>query len=337
MLKIRTFAVVMKKLLVILSLVLLAVGLYAQPAADPRCVHFMGIALEGQADSLRQQLKALGYVEWGESDDGEDLYFRGKYYGIRAKLMVSLQPLTDLVASAYVTIGPYSSKGLLARNLSYFKLKVEQDYGPLTERNGAWYYIDDYGSIKLSVVESDDGSRDIRVFYSTTAPFYKDALSRGLRGSVQEIVTDNPLAEDPVERFLENGQTDNPDLVGRIYNRYGYLMRAEMQEQEGRSVVEYEYDEDYRLKRRTLTNREAGIRYVNDYTYNADGDLLTEHQKVYDKTGSCVMTLNMRNDYLTRDEQGNWTSNSLSLTYWEKDATTQRSTALQKRSISYWD
>jgi hypothetical protein len=276
-------------------------------------------------------------VEWGESDDGEDLYFRGKYYGIRAKLMVSLQPLTDLVASAYVTIGPYSSKGLLARNLSYFKLKVEQDYGPLTERNGAWYYIDDYGSIKLSVVEGDDGSRDIRVFYSTTAPFYKDALSRGLRGSVQEIVTDNPLAEDPVERFLENGQTDNPDLVGRIYNRYGYLLRARMKEKDGFSTITYSYDDSYRLVKRTLTNEEAGISYVNDYTYNDQDEVLTQNQKVFDKTGECIMTINMRNNYITRDDNGNWTSNSLSLTYWEKGTKTQNTTVLQRRTLSYWE
>lgn len=327
----------MKKALVILTLSLLVAGLYAQPPVDPRCIHFMGIALEGQADTLRQQLKALDFVEWGQSDDGEDLYFRGKYYGIRAKLMVSLQPLTDLVVSAYVTVGPYRSKGLLARNLSYFRLKVEQDYGPLTERDGAWYHLDDYGSIKLSVVDNGDGSRDIRVLYATTAPFYKDALSRGLRGSVQEIVTDNPLAEDPVVRYLENGQLDDPDLVSRQYDRYGYLIRAEMEEQQGRSVVEYHYDDRYRIKRRTLTNQEAGIRYVNDYTYNDDDDILTQNQKVYDKTGTCVMTLNMRNDYLRRDEQGNWTANSLSLTYWEKDATTQRSTALQQRTISYWE
>ena len=30
------------------------------------------------------------------------------------------------------------------------------------------------------------------------------------------------------------------------------------------------------------------------------------------------MTITMRNNYLTRDQQGNWTSNSLNLSYWEK-------------------
>ena len=327
----------MKKAVSIVLLAMLTMLLHAQLRSDPRCIHFLGLPLEGPADSLRQQLKALDFTEWGGSEDGEDIYFRGKYHGIRAKLMLSVIPLTDLVNTAYVTVGPYRSKGLLARNLSYFKYKLEQEYGSLSERNGSYYYLDSYGSVKLSVVDNDDGSRDIRVLYCTTSPFYKDALSTGLHGSVQEIVTDNPLSENPVERFLENGQKDNPDLQNRQYDRYGYLRRAEMAEQQGHSVIDYQYDEQYRLQRRTLTNAEAGIRYVHDYTYNDDGEILTENQRVYDKTGTCIMTLNMRNNYLTRDDNGNWTSNSLSLTYWEKGSLTQQSSALQKRTLSYWE
>ena len=136
---------------------------------------------------------------------------------------------------------------------------------------------------------------------------------------------------------MENGQTDNPDLTDREYDRYGYLARAVMAEQKGHSVIEYTYDNQYRLIRRTLTNTEAGIRYVHDYTYTEEDEILTENQKVYDKTGACVMTLNLRNNYLTRDSNGNRTANSLSLTYWEKDGRSQQSTAMQKRTISYWD
>ncbi|MBR1547104.1 MAG: hypothetical protein IJ637_00035, partial [Prevotella sp.] len=292
----------MTRLLLTAIVTMLAMGARAQLAGDPRCVRFMGMPLEGPADSVRVQLTAAGFTEWGGSEDGEDIYFRGKYYGIRAKLMVSVQPTTDLVGQAYVTIGPYRSKSLLNRNLSYFRIKLAEELGRLSERDGAYYYIDDYGSVKLSVYDNADGSRDIRVLYCATAPFYKDAMSVGLRGAVQEIVTDNPLAENPVERFLENGQRDNPDLVNRRYDRYGYLVHAEMAEQHGFSQVDYQYNEHYLLQRRTLTNSEEGIRYVNDYTYTEDGEILTEDQKVYDKTGLCIMSLNMRNNYLTRDE-----------------------------------
>ena len=45
----------------------------------------------------------------------------------------------------------------------------------------------------------------------------------------------------------------------------------------------------------------------------------------------------MRNNYLTRDDNGNWTSNSLDFTYWEKGGQTQRTTVLQKRILSYWE
>jgi hypothetical protein len=140
-----------------------------------------------------------------------------------------------------------------------------------------------------------------------------------------------------VERFLENGQTDDPDLTSRHYDRYGYLQWAETREQQGRSTVEYEYDNRYRLKRKTLTNVEAGIRYVHDYVYDDHDDLVSENQKIYDSSGQCIMTLNLRNKPMERDENGNWTVNSLSLTYWEKDSRSRQSTAMQRRTISYWE
>jgi hypothetical protein len=49
------------------------------------------------------------------------------------------------------------------------------------------------------------------------------------------------------------------------------------------------------------------------------------------------MTINMHNNYLTRDDYGNWTSNTLTLTYWEKGMKTQQSTVLQRRTIAYWE
>ncbi len=303
---------------------------------DTRCISMGGISIEGPIDSLRPLLKDAGFQEWGASDDGEDYFFRGSYYGIRAKLMVSVKPLTDCVEQAYITIGPYSTSRMLERNFQYFKYKIEQEYGTLTERDGAYFYIDDYGSVKLSVSANEKGSKDITVLYYTTAAFFKDAVSRGIKGDVQEIVTDNPLVEAPVERFFQDGKADNSELTNRQYDRYGYLQHADMSEQQGKSTIDYTYDDSHRLVKRTLRNEAEGITYVNEYYYNDDEEITAENQKVYNAAGQCIMTLNIRNNFLERDEQGNWTVNSLSMTYWEKGQQTQQSTALQKRTISYW-
>lgn len=327
----------MKKIVLIQVLLMVTMVLRAQSGTDPRSLLFMGIPLEGSIDSLTTQLTETGFAEWGRSDDGEDFYYRGKFYGIRAKLLVSISTTTRFVESAYVTIGPYGTKSMFEKNFQYFLYKLQQDYGEFTKRDDAWYYMDDFGSVKLSVVTNDNGSRDIRVFYYPSSPFYKDALVMGLHGPVQEVVTENAVSEDQFLRFFQDGRLENPDLVNREYDRYGYLRRAQMTEKEGHSDVEYAYDSRYRLVRRTLTNKTANIRYVNEYTYDDQGEIMSQNQKVYDKTGACVMTINMHNSYMTRDDYGNWTSNQLTLSYWEEGSQSQRTTALQKRVLDYWE
>lgn len=327
----------MCRIIVIQILLLLAMVLHAQSETDPRSLQFMGIPLEGSIDSLKPRLLEAEFAEWGQSDDGEDFYYRGKFYGIRAKLLVSISTKTRFVESAYVTVGPYGTKSMFEKNFQYFLYKLQQDYGDFSKRDDAWYFMGDYGSVKLSEVQNENGSRDIRVFYYPTSAFYKDALTMGLHGPVQEIVTENAVSEDQFLRFLQDGKLENPDLVNREYDRYGYLVRARMTEKQGYSEVEYTYDSRYRLIRRTLTNSVANIRYINEYTYNDQDEVMSQNQKVFDKTGECVMTINMHNSYLTRDEYGNWTSNSLTLSYWEEGSQSQQTTVLQKRVIEYWE
>ena len=327
----------MKKSIVIAILWAFAVVATAQQKGDPRSLQFMGIPLEGPIDSLVQYLEDAGFAGWGHSEDGEDYYFRGNFYGIRAKLMVSVRQQTRFVTSAYITVGPYSTKEMFEKNFQYFLYKMQQEYGTFTNKDGAWYYMDDFGSVKMSAVDNDNGSRDIRVFYYPLSAFYKDGLIMGLHGPVQEIVTENAVAEEQFMRFGEDGKVENPDLVNREYDRHGYLRRARMTEKNGFSDVEYEYDSQYRLVRRTLTNALAKIRYVNEYTYNDQGEIQSQNQKVFDQTGQCVMTINMRNNFLTRDDNGNWTSNSMSLTYWEEGAQSQQTMVLQKRVLEYWE
>ena len=291
--------------------------------------------MEGPIDSVRAQLLANDWTEWGQSNDSEDFYFRGKFYGIRAKLLISISPSSKLLTSAYVTVGPYSTERMLNQNLQYFLYKLKEHHGEYVERNGAWIFMDDFSSVKLSVVANANGSKDIRVFYLPMGSYYKDAVSMGLHGLVQEIVTENAVAEDQFLRFSQDGQLENPDLIQRQYDRYGYLVKAQMTEQEGYSDVSYEYDSNYRLIRRTLINKAAAIKYINEYTYNEQDEIASQQQKVF-KGDECVMTINMHNNYMTRDDQGNWTTNSLSLSYWEKGSPSQQTTVLQKRTLVYW-
>ena len=292
--------------------------------------------MEGPIDSVRAQLLANDWTEWGQSNDSEDFYFRGKFYGIRAKLLISISPSSKLLTSAYVTVGPYSTERMLNQNLQYFLYKLKEHHGEYVERNGAWIFMDDFSSVKLSVVANANGSKDIRVFYLPMGSYYKDAVSMGLHGLVQEIVTENAVAEDQFLRFSQDGQLENPDLTQRQYDRYGYLVKAQMTEQEGYSDVSYEYDSNYRLIRRTLINKAAAIKYINEYTYNEQDEIASQQQKVF-KGDECVMTINMHNNYMTRDDQGNWTTNSLSLSYWEKGSPSQQTTVLQKRTLVYWE
>lgn len=312
-----------------------AVMLRAQ--GDPRSISMTGIPVEGLIDSMAVRLKAAGFTEWGGSQDGEDFYYRGKYYGIRAKLTVSISPDTRLVRSVSVSIGPYSTKGMLAKNFQYFLHKLQEEHGDMTHRDNGYYIMNDFGSIKLSQVSNDDGSTDIRAFYYASGAFYKDAYTMGLHGNVQEVVTENAVAEDQFMRFSEDGRIENPDLTERQYDGYGYLRSAKMTEKDGHSDVQYTYSSSHHLLRRILTNREAGITYVHEYTYNQLDEVQSESQKVYDKNNECIMTISLNNNYLTRDDNGNWTSNQLTLSYWEKGMQSQRTNVLQKRTLAYWE
>lgn len=322
----------------LLTLCLILVGIsdtYAQ--RDTRCMDFMGIPLEGPVDSFVVALKEKGFTEWGNSDDLEDLYFRGNYYGIRAKVMVSVQLTTRFVQSVYVTIGPYRTKEMLSRNHTYFLNKLEKEYGAFVTRGGADYFFGTYGDIKVSRTQNNSGTTDLNFFYMPSTPYYKDAILLGLKGHVQEVITENAVAENPMERFAKNGKMENPDITERKYDTYGYLRQGKMLEKTGMSVIDYEYDKRNRLVKRTLTNKAVNITYVNEYIYDDNDEILNLSQKVYDETNECVMSINMRNNYEAHDDMGNWTRNALSIVYWEKDTQSQSTNVTQTRKIRYWE
>lgn len=324
-----------KKLFIFYLMLIGTMGVQAQ--TDTRCMDFMGIPLEGPVDSFVVALKTKGFVEWGSSDDHGDLYFRGNYYGIRAKVMVNVQLTNRFVQSVYVTIGPYRTKDMLARNHTYFLNKLEKEYGEYTSRGGAEYFFGDYGDIKVSEDLNDNGSSNLNFFYMPSVPYYKDALIFGLRGHVQEVITENAVAENPMERFSKNGKMENPDITERKYNMYGYLMQGKMLERSGMSVIDYEYDKRNRLIKRTLTNKAANITYINEYIYDDKDEILNQSQKVYDESNECVMSVNMRNNYEAHDDIGNWTRNALNIVYWEKGGQSQTTNVIQTRKIRYWE
>ncbi len=324
----------MKRIVLIPLLLLLVLRLSAQ--GDPRSLQLMGVALEGPVDSVSLELIACEWTPWGQSDNGEDYYFRGKYYGLHAKLMVSVNADSRLVTSAYVTVGPYRTEKMLEHNTLYFKNKLTQEYDTMTPHDNAWVYMDDYGSIKLSVADKDNGSHEIRVLYVVEGAYYKDARNMGFQGPVQEVVTENAVSEDQFLHFSQDGQVENPDLQERQYDRYGYLLQGRMTEKEGYSILSYDYDDHRRVSKKTLHNPVAGITYINEYTYNEQSEVVSERQKVFDHE-ECVLTLNLEYNYLTRDKYHNWTSNQTQLSYWEKGMQSQKATVVQKRTIAYWE
>lgn len=327
----------MKKLLFLLLILAGMTSVQAQSRRDTRCMDFMGIPLEGPVDSFVVALKEKGFTEWGISDDGEDLYFRGDYYGIRAKVMVNVQLPNRFVQSVYVTIGPYRTKDMLTRNHTYFLNKLEKEYGEYIARGGAEYFMGEYGDIKVSENNNGNGSTDLNFFYMPSTPFYKDAIIFGLKGHVQEVTTENAVAENPLERFARNGKMENPDITERKYDAYGYLIQGKMLERQGMSIINYEYDAQNRLVKRTLTNKAANITYIHEYVYNEKDEILNLDQKVFDETNECVMSINMRNKYEDHDDMGNWTRNALNIVYWEKGAQSQTTNVIQTRKIRYWD
>ena len=196
----------------------------------------------------------------------------------------------------------------------------------------------DYGYIQQSQIMHENGSNSIRYYYLNSAPYYKDVANLGMKGLVQEVITENPVAENNIEHFDQQGKLEGNDLIDRVYNKAGYLVSAAMLEKTGeKSLLTYEYDHENNLKRRTLVNTASGIRSVNEYKYNGDNEISQQSQKVFNKENECVLSITMKNNYEEHDDNGNWTKNTLSLTYWEKDQRAQMATVHQTRTISYWD
>ena len=323
-------------------MLLLTMKVWSQELTDAKCISVMGVPLEGPDTVFVQAMKEAGLVQTFPSDaEADTYYFTGDFYGIKSNVMISVDEKTKLLSSALFTCGPYRTRELYERNQKYLLGKLQREWGNFKAKgdgSGALYLLNDYGYIQQTTPLHEDGSHTIRYFYLNSSPYYKDAANMGMKGQVQEVITENPVAENDINHFDPTGKLVSDELIDREYNKAGYLVRASMTEKDGgKSQLTYEYDSDDCLVKRTLINPATGIRSVNEYRYNTSYEIIQQSQKVFDKNNECVLSITMKNDLSERDDNDNWTANTMQLTYWEKGARTQIVQVKQTRVISYWD
>ena len=328
-----------KKIGIWLAMMLVTLSVYGQNS-DAKCISIMGAPLEGPDSVFIPLLEEVGFTQTHPEDEEADTYyFTGDFYGIKSNLMVNVDEKTKLLSSAFVTCGPYRTRELYDRNKKYLLGRIQREWGNFSAKgDGSLYLLNDYGYIQESQIFHENGSNSIRYFYLNSSPYYKDAANMGLRGQVQEVITQNPVLEGDILHFEEKGQISDDGLVDRVYNSLGYLVSAAMTEQNGeKSRLTYEYDSDNCLVKRTLVNPSSGIRSVCDYRYNTTFDIIQQSQKVFDKNNECLLSITLKNNLSERDDNGNWTKNKAQLTYWEKGQRSQIIQVEQTRVISYWD
>lgn len=331
-----------RRIYTIVVMTLLALAARGGDFTDTRCISVMGVPLEGPDSVFIPALEEAGLTQtYPEDAETGTYYFAGDFYGIKSNVMVSVDEKTGLLSSALFICGPYRTRELYERNQKYLLGKLQREWGNFKAKgdgSGALYLLNDYGYIQQTTPLHEDGSHSIRYIYLNSAPYYKDAANMGLKGLVQEVITENPVAESDINHFDETGRLSADDLVDRQYNKAGYLVSASMLEQGGgKSRLTYEYDSDNCLVKRTLINPSSGIRSVNEYRYNTSFEIIQQSQKVFNQNNECVLSITMKNDLSERDDNDNWTENTMQLTYWEKGQRTQIAQVKQTRVISYWD
>lgn len=300
----------------------------------------MGIPLEGPDSVFLPAFESAGFVQVQPEEPEPDTYYlEGEFYGIKSSMMITVNEKTKLLSDAVVTCGPYRTRDLYDRNQKYLIGRLQREWGNFKAKgDGSLYMLNSYGYIRQSTGLDEQGRHAIRYYYLNTSPYYKDVANMGMKGLVQEVITENPVTENDFEHFSETGKIANDDLVDREYDSRGYLIKAAMLEKTGgKSRLTYEYDSDGCLIKRTLVNASSGIRSVNEYRYNTSYEIIQQSMKAFNKENECIVSISMKNDLQERDDNDNWTLNKMQLTYWEKGQRTTIQTVEQRRTISYWD
>ena len=312
----------------------------AQAIYDPKCITMMDAPLEGTDSAFIPALKSVGFVPVENDDEEEGTYhFKGDFYGIKdARLEVTVNDKTKLLSEATVTCGPYRTRELYERNQKYLLGKLQREWGNFKAKgDGSLYILTDYGYIRQSVTLHENGAHSISYYYLNMSPYYKDASNMGLKGFVQEVITENPVAENPIEHFDEMGRLESAELTNRQYNQVGYLISAMLTEGGEKKQIAYEYNDDGNLRRTIQTNTVSGLKLVTDYKWNDDGEMNQQSQKAFDKANECIMSVTMKYDIEERDDNDNWTKTNLHITNWLKGQRAQTIEVVQTRTISYWD
>ena len=159
----------------------------------------------------------------------------------------------------------------------------------------------------------------------------------GMKGFVQEVITENPVAENQIEHFDEKGKVESPALTDRHYNQVGYLISATLTEGGEKKQITYDYNDDGNLRRTIQTNMVSGLKLVTDYKWDDYGEMVQQSQKAFDKDNECIMSVTMKYNIEERDDNDNWTKNTLHITNWLKGQRAQTIEVVQTRTISYWD
>ena len=318
----------------------ISAGVWSQTLADPKSISMMGIPLEGPDSVFLMAFEGAGFVQVQPEDPDPDTYYlEGDFYGIKSSVMITVNEKTKMLSDAVVTCGPYRTRDLFDRNQKYLLGRLQREWGNFKAKgDGSLYMLNSYGYIRQSSGLDEQGRHSIRYYYLNTAPYFKDVSNMGMKGLVQEVITENPVTENDMEHFSETGQLANDDLIDREYDARGYLISAAMREKSGgKSRLTYEYDSDGCLVKRTLVNATSGIRSINEYRYNTSYEITQQSMKAFNKDNECIVSISMKNDLQERDDNDNWTVNKMQLTYWEKGQRTTIQTVEQRRTISYWD
>ena len=318
----------------------ISAGVWSQTPADPKSISMMGIPLEGPDSVFLMAFEGAGFVQvQPEEPDPDTYYLEGDFYGIKSSVMITVNEKTKMLSDAVVTCGPYRTRDLFDRNQKYLLGRLQREWGNFKAKgDGSLYMLNSYGYIRQSAGLDEQGRHSIRYYYLNTAPYFKDVSNMGMKGLVQEVITENPVTENDMEHFSETGQLANDDLIDREYDARGYLISAAMREKSGgKSRLTYEYDSDGCLVKRTLVNATSGIRSINEYRYNTSYEITQQSMKAFNKDNECIVSISMKNDLQERDDNDNWTVNKMQLTYWEKGQRTTIQTVEQRRTISYWD
>ena len=318
----------------------ISAGVWSQTPADPKSISMMGIPLEGPDSVFLMAFEGAGFVQvQPEEPDPDTYYLEGDFYGIKSSVMITINEKTKMLSDAVVTCGPYRTRDLFDRNQKYLLGRLQREWGNFKAKgDGSLYMLNSYGYIRQSAGLDEQGRHSIRYYYLNTAPYFKDVSNMGMKGLVQEVITENPVTENDMEHFSETGQLANDDLIDREYDARGYLISAAMREKSGgKSRLTYEYDSDGCLVKRTLVNATSGIRSINEYRYNTSYEITQQSMKAFNKDNECIVSISMKNDLQERDDNVNWTVNKMQLTYWEKGQRTTIQTVEQRRTISYWD